>query len=93
MSISDQVKKIPGRTSSAQYELVFQAPLPALGFSTYYFESKSSLADNKSKEKSKIDQTHNEACVLQNQVCRSQLQRFFDLYCSIFVWNLINKEI
>lgn len=31
---------IPGRTSTAQYEYVFEAKLPALGFNTYYFEAK-----------------------------------------------------
>jgi len=41
MSISGPVKNIPGRTSSAQYELLFQASIPALGFNTYYFEGKS----------------------------------------------------
>ncbi|CAF0726334.1 unnamed protein product [Adineta ricciae] len=86
MSISDQVKNIPGRTSSAQYELVFQVPLPALGFSTYYFESKSSLADNKRKEKSKIDQTHNEACVLQNQYLRVEFDQQGNLK------NITNQE-
>ncbi len=43
MSISVPVKNIPGRTSSAQYELLFRASLPALGFNTYYFEVKSKL--------------------------------------------------
>ncbi len=39
--ISEPIKNIPGRKSFAQYELVFQTPLPALGFNTYYFEAKS----------------------------------------------------
>jgi hypothetical protein len=39
--ISESTKNIPGRTSSAQYELLFRTPIPALGFNTYYFEAKS----------------------------------------------------
>ena len=39
--ISTPVKNIPGRTSSAEYELLFRTPLPALGFNTYYFQAKS----------------------------------------------------
>jgi hypothetical protein len=38
LPISIPVKNIPGRTSIADYELSFQASLPALGFNTYYFE-------------------------------------------------------
>jgi hypothetical protein len=39
--ISTPTKNIPGRTSSAQYELFFRAAIPALGFNTYYFQATS----------------------------------------------------
>lgn len=45
MPISTQVKNIPGRTSSAQNEILFQASLPALGFTTYYFEVNGKFID------------------------------------------------
>ncbi|CAF2951488.1 unnamed protein product [Rotaria sp. Silwood2] len=60
--ISTPMKNIPGRTSSSQYELLFQASIPALGFNTYYFQVE--------KKKSTIRITHNEACILQNQHLR-----------------------
>ena len=65
------MKNIPGRTSSAQYEIVFRANLPALGFNTYYFEVKNSglnLIDTLMETKSSIKVTHNQACILQNEV-------------------------
>lgn len=80
MPISASVKNIPGRSSAAQYEIVFRAALPALGFNTYYFEMKSS-ADNLDNPSIRI--THNEACVLQNEVIQESADdrqnRFFSL--------------
>ncbi|CAF3717623.1 unnamed protein product [Rotaria socialis] len=67
VSISLPIKNIPGRTSSAQYELLFGTQIPALGFNTYYFEAK---ADATIEEKSTIRVTQNEACVLQNEHLR-----------------------
>ncbi|CAF3311737.1 unnamed protein product [Rotaria sp. Silwood2] len=40
LMIPDTTKNIPGRISSAQNQYVFPASLPALGYSTYYFEEK-----------------------------------------------------
>jgi hypothetical protein len=40
LSIPDTTKNVPGRTSSAQNQYLFQASLPALGYSTYYFEAR-----------------------------------------------------
>lgn len=65
--ISAPVINIPGRTSSAKNEILFQAALPALGFNTYYFQVKSKT-DVRRKRKSPIRVTRNEACILQNQV-------------------------
>ncbi|UJR33645.1 hypothetical protein I4U23_021078 [Adineta vaga] len=65
--ISEPTKNIPGRTSSAEYELVFRASLPALGFNTYYFEAKTETIKN---EELTLNQTHNEVCTLQNQYLR-----------------------
>ncbi|CAF4750611.1 unnamed protein product [Rotaria sp. Silwood1] len=39
--IPNTTKNIPGRMSSAQNQYLFLASLPALGYSTYYFEEKS----------------------------------------------------
>ncbi|CAF4876634.1 unnamed protein product [Rotaria sp. Silwood1] len=39
--ISDTTKMIPGRTSAAQNQYIFEAQLPALGYNTYYFEARS----------------------------------------------------
>jgi hypothetical protein len=60
--------------------LIFQASLPALGFSTYFFEAKSklffiilfnkiilSVLANKEIEELKIKITQNDECVLQNE--------------------------
>jgi hypothetical protein len=60
--ISNPTKNIPGRTSSAEYELLFQTQIPALGFNTYYFQTKTE------EKTSTIKVTQNQACVLQNQV-------------------------
>lgn len=38
--ISNSTLHIPGRTSSAQKQIIFKASLPSLGFNTYYFEKK-----------------------------------------------------
>lgn len=58
------MKNIPGRTSSAQYEILFRASLPALGFSTYYFE----VQHSRMKSQLPIRMTSNEACILENKV-------------------------
>jgi hypothetical protein len=41
LPISLITARIPGRTSSANHQLVFKAEVPALGFSTFFFEVKS----------------------------------------------------
>ena len=99
MPISTSVKNIPGRSSSAQYEIVFRTTLPALGFNTYYFEVKSSdhnLDDSSMKATSSIRITHNEACILQNEVIKKfvddEQDRFF-LFSSMCNWYLMPKEI
>ncbi len=61
------MKNIPGRTSSAQYEIIFRASLPALGFNTYYFEVENMIM----KTKSPIRVTSNEDCILENKVTNS----------------------
>ncbi|CAF3637750.1 unnamed protein product [Rotaria sp. Silwood1] len=38
--VSQAIQNIPGRTSITQKQIIFKASLPALGFSTYYFEKK-----------------------------------------------------
>jgi hypothetical protein len=40
LPIPDTMKNVPGRMSSAQNQYLFEASLPALGYSTYYFEAK-----------------------------------------------------
>lgn len=47
--------------SSAQNEYIFKASLPALGYSTYYFQAKTN-------SESDIKITVNEECVLENEV-------------------------
>ncbi|CAF0732780.1 unnamed protein product [Adineta ricciae] len=66
--ISEPTQKIPGRTSLTQKQIIFKVALPALGFSTYYFEKKPD--QRQTKEKSTVKITHNEACILQNQHLR-----------------------
>ena len=61
LPISDAIKNIPGRESTATNQLIFTALLPALGFNTYFFEAKS-------EEKAKIKMTENDECILQNPV-------------------------
>ena len=68
------MKNIPGRNSAAQYEILFRASLPALGFNTYYFESNNMTM----KTKSTIKVISNEACVLQNKVFSHH--RHFSIY-------------
>lgn len=90
--ISTLVKNIPGRTSSAQYEILFRASVPALGFNTYYFQKQSkeqryfpydlfSLANATLEKKPTRRVTHNEACILQNQVI---IQHQYDIDCFSF---------
>ncbi|CAF3324143.1 unnamed protein product [Rotaria socialis] len=62
--ISEPTLNIPGRTSITQKQIIFKASLPALGFNTYYFETK---PDSVTSGESKIKITHNEECVLRNQ--------------------------
>ncbi|CAF4671246.1 unnamed protein product [Rotaria sp. Silwood1] len=45
LPISIATQNIPGRTSSARYQHLFQASLPALGYNTYYFEARSFPGD------------------------------------------------
>ncbi|CAF1383060.1 unnamed protein product [Adineta steineri] len=67
LPIPDTTKNIPGRTSTAQYQHIFQASLPALGYNTYYFEAKT---NTKEFEHKKVTTTQNQACILQNQHLR-----------------------
>ncbi|CAF1386287.1 unnamed protein product [Adineta steineri] len=67
LPIPDTTKNIPGRTSTAQYQHIFQASLPALGYNTYYFEAKT---DAREFEHKKVTTTQNQACILQNQHLR-----------------------
>ncbi len=67
LPIPDTTKNIPGRMSTAQNQYIFQVSLPALGYSTYYFEAKS-IADAKKINPRKVITTTNEACILQNEV-------------------------
>jgi lysosomal alpha-mannosidase len=66
---SDSTKRIPGRTTTAMNQLIFRANLPALGFSTYYFEAK----PTKEREEPKIKITKNDECILQNQNLRVEI--------------------
>jgi hypothetical protein len=70
LPIPDTMKNVPGRMSSAQNQYLFQASLPALGYSTYYFEAKGIfvIADAKKNEQKKVTTTINQACVLENEV-------------------------
>jgi hypothetical protein len=56
--------------SSAQNQYLFQASLPALGYSTYYFEapSKDRIQNQPTIEHKKVTTTTNEACILENEV-------------------------
>ncbi|CAF3610103.1 unnamed protein product [Rotaria sp. Silwood1] len=65
--ISIPIKNIPGRISSAEYELLFRTSIPALGFNTYYFEAKNDVIMEKQSTRRV---TYNEACILQNQYLR-----------------------
>jgi hypothetical protein len=67
LPIPDTIKNVPGRMSSAQNQYLFQALLPALGYSTYYFEA-TDIVDAKKNEEKKVTITINEACVLENEV-------------------------
>jgi hypothetical protein len=67
LPIPSTMQNVPGRMSSAQNQYIFQASLPALGYSTYYFEAKSFFTTKKTEHK-KVTTTTNEACVLQNEV-------------------------
>ncbi|CAF1424428.1 unnamed protein product [Rotaria magnacalcarata] len=76
LPISETMKNIPGRTSSAQYQYLFQASLPALGYNTYYFEAK---ADGIKTEHNKVKITQNQACTLQNEHLRAEFDSLGDL--------------
>ncbi|UJR06766.1 hypothetical protein I4U23_011053 [Adineta vaga] len=66
LPISNTTKNIPGRKSSARNQYIFTAVLPALGFSTYYFEVKSS----EKTEKKKVKTVRKETCYLENENLR-----------------------
>ncbi|CAF1285170.1 unnamed protein product [Adineta steineri] len=65
--ISSPTRNIPGRTSSAEYELLFRTPIQPLGFNTYYFEAKTHMT-KETKLPTRV--TKNQACILQNQHLR-----------------------
>ncbi|CAF1277182.1 unnamed protein product, partial [Adineta ricciae] len=64
LPIALSVKTIPGRMSRADYELLFTASVPGLGFSTYYFETKNQSV----KQTMKV--IRDQACILQNKHLR-----------------------
>lgn len=66
LPVSEATKKIPGRMSTAQHQYLFQASLPALGYSTYYFEA--TRTKKKKIQRQKGTTTANQACVLQSEV-------------------------
>ncbi|CAF4180139.1 unnamed protein product, partial [Adineta steineri] len=74
--ISTITRNIPGRKSSAQNQYIFTTLLPALGFSTYYFEAKS---DEKIRRK-KTTTTRNEACILENEYIRVEFDDHGNLH-------------
>ena len=69
------VTNIPGRTSTAQHQLLFQATLPPLGLNTYYFQSKNELPTHvrqttaRERTENNVKITLNENCTLKNSVC------------------------
>ena len=69
--------------SSAQNEYIFQVSLPALGYSTYYFQATNNdhwLIDGKKIEPEQVITTStNEACILQNQYLRVEFNDRGDL--------------
>ncbi|CAF1685286.1 unnamed protein product, partial [Adineta ricciae] len=65
LPISNMTQNIPGRNSSAQNQYIFTTQLPALGFSTYYFEAK-----NSKKEKTEKEKLRKETCHLENENLR-----------------------
>ena len=66
LPVPETMKKMPGRMSAAQHQYLFQASLPALGYSTYYFEAIRSA--RKKTQHPPVTTTVNQACVLQNEV-------------------------
>jgi hypothetical protein len=54
LPISSITTRIPGRTSSADHQLVFKADVPAFGFRTFFFEIKSKYSSCKNLSLSKI---------------------------------------
>jgi lysosomal alpha-mannosidase len=69
LPVSDPTKKIPGRNGTATNQLVFRASLPALGFSTYFFEVK----PGEEQEEPKVKITENDECILLNQNLRVEI--------------------
>ncbi|CAF3921346.1 unnamed protein product [Adineta steineri] len=69
-------RNIPGRKSSAQNQYIFTTSLPALGFSTYYFEAKS----GEKIRKKKTTTTRNEACTLENEYIRVEFDDHGNLH-------------
>jgi lysosomal alpha-mannosidase len=67
--VSEAVRRIPGRANVTQNQMIiFKSNLPALGFNTYYFEKKTEQT-----VQSKVKVTENDACVLQNQYLRVEI--------------------
>ncbi|CAF0905121.1 unnamed protein product [Adineta steineri] len=73
--ISTTTRNIPGRKSFAQNQYIFTTSLPALGFSTYYFEVKS----GEKIKKQKTTTTRNEACTLENEYIRVEFDNHGNL--------------
>ncbi|CAF1622827.1 unnamed protein product [Rotaria magnacalcarata] len=69
--VSESTQRIPGRKSFALNQLVFKTILPALGFSTYYFEIKAT--ENNNNNEKQVLVTHNSECILQNEYLRVEI--------------------
>ena len=85
MPIPSPVQAVPGRSSSAEFELVFLAPLPPMGFANFYITRATSKSKSRKLQVTKIVDSNTADFTLSNGVrafvLSSTISEFVIFFC------------